>query len=191
MLIFSLFYVYVLVTTSNRILPMDELHDFIYAIVLGAGLESDGTPTDILSDRVLSAVNLVKAGKAKKMILSGSKSRHDYDETIAMQNFAVRLGVSQNQIETDHVGNSTFESMVNFKLHFPGKDVVIVTQNFHLPRAIWIARSLGINAFGFAAQIYHFSTVKTLYWGVREVFALPFNMLKLFIHFYAMKNRTI
>ena len=191
LLIFSLFCAYVRIAASNRILPMDELPDFTFAIVLGAGLEKDGNPTDILSDRVVSAVSLIKSGKVKKMILSGSKRMHDYDETAAMQNLAVQTGVRQNQIEIDNEGNSTFESMTNFKHNFPGNKVVIVTQNFHLPRAIWIARSLGVNAFGFAAQIYHFSWVKILYWGVREFFALPFNVLKLLKYSYSTKNQTI
>ncbi len=189
--IISLFYAYVWISASKRIWPVDELQDSDYVIVLGAGLERNGTPTDILSDRVLSAVRLIKSGKVHKMILSGSKSMHDYDETAAMLRLSEQSGIKRSQIEIDDKGNSTFESIVNFKHNLPGEDVIIVTQRFHLPRAIWLARSLGINAFGFAAQIYRFSRVKIFYWGMREFFALPFNVLKLLKHFYTIKDRTI
>lgn len=189
--IISLFYSCVWIASKNRIMSMDELPDFTYAIVLGAGLERDGRPTDILSDRVLSAVSLIKAGKVKKLILSGSKNMLNYDETAAMLRLAEQSGIKLSQIEIDDQGNSTFESIANFKLHFPENNAVIVTQNFHLPRAISISRSLGINAFGFAAQIYRFSRLKILYWGMREFFALPFNVLKLIKFSYASKNRTI
>lgn len=191
LMINSLFYAYVWISSLKRIYPMDELHNSAYAIVLGAGLERDGKPTDILSDRVLSAVILIKSGKVSKMILSGYKSMHDYDETAAMLSLSEQSGIKRSQIEIDNKGNSTFESMKNFKHIFSCEKVIIVTQRFHLPRAIWIARSLGINAIGFAAQIYRFSWVKILYWGVREFFALPFNMLKILIHSFEIKDRNI
>ena len=189
--IFFLFYAYVCVSSRKRIKTIDGLPNFTYAIVLGAGLEKDGKPTEILSDRVLSAVILLKHGKAKKMILSGSKFMHNYNETSAMLKLSEQSGIKRSQIEIDDQGNSTFESIANFKFNFSETNVVIVTQNFHLPRAIWIARSLGINAFGFAAQIYRFSQTKILFWGLREFLALPFNVLKLLKYSFTMKNRTI
>jgi vancomycin permeability regulator SanA len=175
----------------KRILPLDKLPVFNHAIVLGAGLKRDGCPTDILSDRVLSGVRLIKAGKVKKLILSGSKKLHNYDETAAMLSLAAQSGIVETQIEIDDRGNSTFESLVNFKRNNPKENLVIITQNFHLPRAIWIARVLNIDTFGFAAHLYRFSRVKIFVWALREFIAVPFNLVKIFKYYYSIKNLIV
>jgi SanA protein len=170
-------------TTSHRILELNELPIVRYGLVLGAGLEKNGKPTDILSDRVLSAIDLLNAGKVDKLLMTGSSNEQSYDEVNAMQNLAIEKGVQPTKLELDRQGNSTLDSIINYKNKFKNFDSIIITQRFHLFRALWLAGLLGLTSFGFAANHYHFSSSRMFYWSTRELAASPINLLKLFYRY--------
>jgi SanA protein len=175
-------------TTCGLILGLDDLKSYKYGLVLGAGLKKDGEPTDILSDRVLSAISLIKTGKVKKLIMSGSSNAYGYGEARAMEKLALSTGIKPDKLEIDQNGISTFDSLKNYKNHFGPDDLIIITQQFHLYRSLWLAKLMRLNGYGFAADLYRFSTWKTIYWYLIELFAAPFNLLKFIGYFYKNKN---
>ena len=117
-------------------------------VVLGAGLRSDGTPSDMLSDRLSVAIKLYEDGVADKIILSGDCSGEHYDEVGAMLRYCIERGVSEDALIRDDTGYSTYESMYNVTEKFRCKRFVIVTQKYHLYRAVYIAQGMGAEAFG-------------------------------------------
>lgn len=117
-------------------------------IVLGAKVYSDESLSPILNDRVDYAIRLYKAGKAKKLLLSGDHGQTDYDEVNAMMTYAIQQGVPSEDIFLDHAGFSTYETMVRARDVFCVKSAIVVTQKFHLYRAVYIARALGLDAYG-------------------------------------------
>lgn len=182
-----------LVRSSNKklIKELKELPESSYALVLGAGLESDSSPSDILSDRVLSAVKLVESGKARILIMSGSSNEGGYDEVAAMKKLAITAGIDQEIIIMDKAGISTLDSLINYKNRFQNENLVIVTQQFHLPRSLWLAKQLRLNCYGYSANIYQFSTFKKFVWIAREFFAQPFNLLKFISYSFLGKIQPI
>jgi SanA protein len=130
-------------------------------------------------DRVSTAVELFRSAQVEQLIMSGAR-REGYDEPGAMQAAAIAQGVPESAVLLDPLGISTLDSCLNFKENFGG-EVVIVTQDFHLPRAIFLARKLGLPASGVAAHIYRFSWYKQAYWRAREILAMPYNIVKYFL----------
>lgn len=122
-------------------------------VVLGAGINFDGSPSDILKDRLNIAIDLYDAGVAPKIIMSGDNSESSYNEVMAMCNYAISQGVSADDIFCDHAGLSTYDSMYRVRHVFGVNRCVIVTQNYHLYRAIYDARSFGIDAQGVASDL--------------------------------------
>lgn len=142
---------YVKKTTANQIVSADSiLSDKQYdcILVLGCGLRSDGTPSHMLSDRLRRAVELYKSGAAPKIIMSGDHGGTDYDEVNAMRDYALSQGVDQKDIFMDHAGFSTYESMYRAKEIFCVTDMIIVTHEYHLYRALYISGKLGIESIG-------------------------------------------
>ena len=118
-------------------------------IVLGCGVKPDGSPSDMLRDRLLTAVDLYKNGAGIKLLLSGdSKNAEKYDEVGTMKRVCLSLGVPEEDIMTHTLGLSTFESIDRAKKIYEIKSAIIVTQKYHLYRAIYIAKSRGISTFG-------------------------------------------
>lgn len=122
------------------------------AIVLGARVYPSGRLSPMLQDRTLTAVDLYKAGKVERILVSGDHGRPEYDEVNAMKDFLVEHGVPAQDIFLDHAGFDTFDSMYRAKDVFEVDNAIIVTQDFHLPRSIYIARGLGIDAYGVSAD---------------------------------------
>ncbi len=122
-------------------------------LVLGAGLKPDGTPSDMLADRIKTAVELYEAGAAPCLLLSGDNSRKDYDETTAMKDYASSLGVPEEALICDFAGFSTYESIYRARDIFSAKKIIIVTQEYHLYRALYIADALGVDAAGVRADV--------------------------------------
>ena len=120
-------------------------------IVLGALVYADERPSPVLEDRLLYAYELYTTGKAKKIIVSGDHGRKDYDEVNAMKEYLVQKGVPEADIFLDHAGFDTYDSMIRARDIFGVKTLHISTQNFHIRRAIYIARRLGIEAYGYAS----------------------------------------
>lgn len=138
-------------------------------LVLGCGVWDDGRPSHMLEDRLKRGVSLYKDGAAPKLLMSGDHGRTEYDEVNTMKNYAIEAGVPSEDIFMDHAGFSTYESMYRAKDIFCAEKIVIVSQEYHLYRAIYTARALGIEAYGVAADYRSYSG--QLYRDVREILA--------------------
>ena len=141
------------------------------AIVFGAGLQRDGSPAAVLRDRVATAVDLYGAGKVEKILMSGDNRTVYYNEPQAMHDYAVRLGVPSEDIVLDYAGQRTYDTCYRARDIFGLQDAVLVTQAFHLPRAIYTCNTLGIEAIGVAADRRTYSRGPYTYWNIRELLA--------------------
>ena len=154
-----------------------EQHDCI--IVLGAAVFPDGTPTTILKDRIQVAADLYKAGVAPKIIMSGDNQsdRETYNEVFNMKRYAVEeLGVPSEDVFCDHAGLNTYDSMYRAYHVFGAQRIVVVTQTYHLYRALFDAASFHMEAVGVPADLrtYLYQT----YYDAREVLARVSDTLK-------------
>ena len=158
-------------TTAHKIVSAEDASNGNYdcIVVLGAGLKSNGTPSDMLYDRVAAAVKLYQNGVSDRILMSGDHGQDAYDEVTAMKNCAIEMGVPSDAIYLDHEGLSTYESIYRAKNVFGLDSFVIVTQEYHLYRAIYIAGELGVNAVGVSADLRSYSG--NAYRMVREFLA--------------------
>ena len=160
---------YVVKSTEKYILTPEtagEGYDCI--LVLGCGVHGD-TPSHMLEDRLLQGIELYELGASKKMLMSGDHGKENYDEVNVMKDFAVERGVSAENIFMDHAGFSTYESMYRAKEIFTAEKILIVTQDYHLHRAIYDARAMGIEAYGVASNPRTYTG--QLYRDIREILA--------------------
>jgi len=139
-------------------------------LILGAYVLPDGTLSTMLRDRVTTGYEIYENGKAPKIIVSGDHGRKDYDEVNTMKDFIKSQGVTGQDIFMDHAGFSTYESLYRARDIFQVKKVIIVTQEYHLKRAVFIARELGLEAYGVASDKHDYGQVMAAY-GVREMAA--------------------
>lgn len=142
-------------TAKDKILTAEQaarLEGVDCILVLGCGVHSDGSPSDMLHDRLQRGVELYDLGAAPKLLMTGDHGREGYDEVDAMKSFAVEAGVASENVFMDHAGFSTYESMYRARDVFQAKKIIIVTQEYHLYRAIYIAESLGLEAYGVSAD---------------------------------------
>lgn len=137
-------------------------------LVLGCGVYGD-TPSHMLEDRLLQGVELCKNGASDKLLMSGDHGRENYDEVNVMKDFALDRGIESENIFMDHAGFSTYESMYRAKEVFKAEKILIVTQKYHLYRAIYDARALGIEAYGVASDPRTYSG--QAYRDLREILA--------------------
>ncbi len=147
---------YVKKSTENRIISAEEADgksDADCIIVLGAGVRDDGTPSHMLEDRLLTAISLYESGAAPKIIMSGDHGTEDYDEVNVMKAFAIAHGVPSEDIFMDHAGFSTYDSMYRARDIFEVKTAIVVTQKYHLYRALYLAKSLGLDACGVPSDL--------------------------------------
>ena len=132
--------------SSHEAIPtMAEGEHFDYILVFGAGVRDDGSLTDMLRDRVIVGADLYLAGVADKIIMSGDRSGENYDEPTAMKSFAIELGVPAEDIICDFEGYSTHESLDRFERDYGDASVVLVSQEYHLHRALYVAKEQGID----------------------------------------------
>lgn len=124
-------------------------------VVLGARVYPDGTLSNYLQDRVDAALVLYKENKVKRFLLSGDHGTIEYDEVNAMKDYLTNEGVSESDIFLDHAGFNTYNSMVRAQKIFEVKDCIIVTQDYHLTRAVFIARKIGLEAYGLSCSSDH------------------------------------
>lgn len=129
-----------------------ELEDVDCILILGCGVREDGSPSLMLRDRLDMGLKLYEAGTAPKLLMSGDHSRTDYDEVNTMKNYAMAAGVPSEDVFMDHAGFSTYESMYRARDIFCAEKLVIVSQGYHLYRAVYDARALGLDAYGVAAE---------------------------------------
>jgi vancomycin permeability regulator SanA len=158
-------------STEGMIYTIEKAPSKPIAIVLGAGLRRDGTPTHVLQDRITTAVALYQQGKVMKLLMSGDNSVEHYNEPEAMRRFAVQLGVPEDDIVLDYAGFRTYDTCFRAKHIFNVDDAIIVTQRFHLPRALYLCRELGINAIGVEATGHQYSKRLRTFWDIREKIA--------------------
>lgn len=130
-----------------------ELSDIDCILVLGCGVRDDGSPTAMLNDRLQVGVNLYELGVSDKLLMSGDHGRVHYDEVNAMKDYAIENGVPSEDVFMDHAGFSTYESIYRAKEIFKAEKIVIVTQEYHLYRALHIARAFGLEAWGVSADL--------------------------------------
>ena len=144
---------YVKASTKNRIISIKEakkLKDVDAIIVLGAGVWGD-SPSPLLRDRLITGIEVYEKGISNKIIMSGDHGRKNYDEVNIMKEYAIDEGVPSEDIFMDHAGFSTYDSIYRAKYIFKAKKIIIVTQKYHLYRALYIAKQLGIEAYGIKA----------------------------------------
>ncbi len=142
-------------SSKDRILDEEEavnLENVDCIIVLGASVKHGDTPSLMLSDRLDKAIELYKAGAAPKIIMSGDHGSKYYNEVQVMKDYAIKAGVPSEDIFMDHAGFSTYDTMYRAKEIFGAKKVLIVTQKYHLYRSIYVAKKLGMDASGVAAE---------------------------------------
>jgi SanA protein len=140
------------------------------ALVLGAQVKPDGQPSAMLADRVRAAEDLYRAGRVDKLLLSGDHSRVDYDEVGTMRRMMLADGIPADAIFTDHAGFDTWDSAQRAKRVFDVSSAVVVTQRFHMARALYDARHAGLEVTGFAADRRDYGRVMRRL-EVREAFA--------------------
>jgi len=136
------------------------------ALVFGAGLRRDGTPSDVLRDRIDSAIELYSAKKVRKLVMTGDNGSADYDEVSAMKAYAVDQGVPEGDIVLDYAGFRTYDSCYRAREVFGLWDIVAVSQEFHLPRILFTCNSLRVHAVGYRADKHNY--VRESSWALRE-----------------------
>lgn len=154
------------------IISQDEaikLTDVDCILVLGCGVREDGSPSNMLEDRLTRGISLYNSGVSEKLLMSGDHGQKEYNEVGTMKQYAIDAGIESSDIFMDHAGFSTYESIYRAKEIFGANKIVIVTQEYHLPRALYIAKELGIEAYGVSSD-YNAYAGQT-YRDFREVFA--------------------
>ena len=169
---------YVKASTKNQIIEnrdYSNLTDIDCIIILGAGIWGD-SPSPMLQDRLLQGIELYKNNVSSKIIMSGDHGKKEYDEVNIMKDFAIEKGIPSENIFMDHAGFSTYESIYRAKEIFEAKKVVMITQKYHLYRALYIAEQLGIEAYGVGADLRKY--VGATYREIREILARNKDFIK-------------
>ena len=149
------------ITEGNGEYSITKKYDAI--VVLGAGLRPDGTPSNMLEDRLKGAIELYKKGVAPKIIVSGDCSGEHYDEVSAMKKFCVDNGVPEADVLRDDKGFSTYETMDNVVRGMGYKNIIVVTQKYHIYRSVYLARRMGADADGFSTDYREY-----IFWAQRK-----------------------
>ncbi|MCZ8521750.1 MULTISPECIES: SanA/YdcF family protein [Paenibacillus] len=138
-------------------------------LVLGARVYPDGRVSDIVKDRLDTGVELYRLGRAPKILVSGDHGRKDYDEVNTMKNYLLKAGVPEADIFMDHAGFDTYDSMYRARDVFLVRKAIVVTQDYHVKRAVYLGRELGIDTYGVASD--HRNYRKIVQYEAREVLA--------------------
>ena len=155
----------------GRVYAVEDVPNDKVAIVFGAGLWKDGSPTPVLRDRVKTASELYFQGKVEKLLMSGDNRFADYDEPSAMKNYAIGLGVPEEAIVLDFAGRRTYDTCYRAKEIFGLESAILVTQEFHLSRALYICRALGVESTGVSADQRYYLKRSRFFWNTRETLA--------------------
>jgi SanA protein len=154
---------------DGRIFPSQEAPAHPVAIVFGAGLRRDGRPTAVLADRIVVAVELYQSKRVSRILLSGSSRPDGYDEAQSMKSYAIELGVPEEDLLVDSGGDRTFLTCSRAHEIFGIDSATLVTQRYHLPRALILCHAIGIDAVGVASDLRSYRAER--FWQVREAFA--------------------
>ena len=158
-------------STKNVVSTLEEANQLTgdCILVLGCGIRSDGKPSHMLQDRLDVAIAAYLKGLAPKLLMSGDHGREHYDEVNAMKDYAISKGVPSEDIFMDHAGFSTYESMHRARDIFQCDRIIVVTQTYHLYRAIHNARAFGMEAVGISSDLRNY--VRQTYFDIREAAA--------------------
>ena len=150
---------YVCASVQDQIISLSEAAnlDADAILVLGALVRDSGKPSGVLEDRLITGIEAYQSGASDRLLMSGDHGQEDYDEVNAMKDYAIEQGIPADVIFMDHAGFSTYESLYRARDIFQVKTVLIVTQQYHLYRALYVARALGLNAYGIAADLREYS----------------------------------
>ena len=171
--------IYVKLSTKNRIInDYNELDNIDCILILGAGVKNN-RPSLMLEDRLQKGLELYNNSLSNKIIVSGDHGRKDYDEVNIMKEFLIENNVSSSDIFMDHAGFSTYDSIYRTKEIFKAKKIVIVSQEYHLYRALYIADKLGLEAYGVKAEPKEY--YGDAYREIREVIARIKDFFKVII----------
>ena len=165
-------------STKKQILTGEKasnLENVDCILILGAGVWKD-KPSPMLKDRLEKGIELYKAGVAPKIIMSGDHGKESYDEVNLMKEYAIEKGVPSEDIFMDHAGFSTYDSIYRARDIFKVKKMIIVTQKFHLYRALYLSNKLGIEAYGVMAEPIKYSG--QFYRELREILARDKDFIK-------------
>lgn len=163
--------VYIKATAKKRIVSLEEaagLDGVDCIIILGAGVRGE-RPTHMLQDRLDYGIALYEMGASNRLLMSGDHGRKNYDEVNVMKDYAINKGVSSSHVFMDHAGFSTYESLYRARDIFEAKKVIIVTQKYHLYRALYVADKLGLDAYGVASDPREYAGQRVR--DVREILA--------------------
>jgi len=161
----------IIVSTQAKIVEADLAPTKPVVIVPGAGLNADGSPSTPLRDRVEAAAKLYFNGKAQKILMSGDNRFINYNEPESMRQYALKLGVPDEDIVLDYAGRSTYDTCYRAKAIFGVDEALIVTQAYHLPRAVYLCDHLGVKITGVPVEQSRYVRSRYLFWNFREAFA--------------------
>ncbi len=172
--------IYTVASTRDDVYTVAQLEDdhANAIVVLGASVHSDGTPSDILADRLTVAADLYNAGAADVIIMSGDGRESHYDEPAAMKAYCVNLGVPADDIYLDDAGYNTYASMWRAQNTYGAENIIVVTQAYHLYRALSIAQGLGMSAVGVASDKGEYEN--QFFYSLREIGARPKDLIETF-----------
>jgi len=154
---------------NDKILEMNKLDGLNVGLVFGAGLRTPDSPSHILEDRILTAIKLYQEGKVGRFIMSGDNQDPTHSEVQVMKEFAISQGLPENAILMDYAGVNTYESCKHVKDLFGLNKVVLITQQYHLHRALYTCNELGLDAVGIPAISRNY--VNQVKYSIREIFA--------------------
>ena len=141
-------------STDERVIEVSDLSEsYDCILVLGAGLQADGSPSHMLEDRLKTAIGAFESGAVDVILMSGDRSGDSYDEPAAMVKYAVENGVDADDILVDNEGFSTYESIIRAKEVYGFDRIVVITQEYHLYRALYIADKNGVEAVGVSSDL--------------------------------------
>lgn len=157
---------------SPRTFTLEEVPPARVAIVFGAGLLRDGSAGPVLSDRMQTAVSLYQAGKVAKLLVSGDNREVTYNEPEAMRQYALERGVPNEDIVLDYAGRRTYDTCYRAKHIFGVNEAILITQDFHMPRALTLCNWFGVDSNGVEANNRYFLKRSRAWWNFRETFAV-------------------
>ena len=170
-----------MVSASPQTYSQAEVPTRRVAIVFGAQVRRDGTPSAVLRDRVQTAVALYQSGKVEKLLMSGDNRFEDYNEPESMRQYALTLGMPDSDIVLDYAGRRTYDTCYRAKEIFGVDSAVLVTQGFHMPRSLFLCDAFGIDAVGVESENYYYLKRSRLIWNTRELFATVQSVLDVYL----------
>jgi vancomycin permeability regulator SanA len=155
----------------TRVYTVESVPVHRVAIVFGAGLWRNGSPTPVLYDRVATAAELYFSGRVEKLLMSGDNRVVEYNEPWAMRTAAIELGVPEEDIVLDYAGRRTYDTCYRASAIFGLDEAILVTQAFHLPRALYLCNQLGLPSVGVEADQRVYRKSSMTIWTIRETIA--------------------